>query len=624
MRLGPTADIQLMESVSQMLGIRGAQLRFCLHAAVFLGCVTLALSLASRPANAASASVVVSAYVPSATNLDISACASGGAATAFGTVLPSTSILTAADCSVTFGSSNDTARLRVFQRDHVGTAFNSASLGARNATFGTAGLATVDTGGADLGISGTVAQDGSIYTVGSYNGGDWLIAKLQPSGALDPTFNPTGSPAGTRVVDWGGTDVANDAVVQDDGKLVVVGGCTAATTMCVERFTATGAPDTSFNGTGQLVVPGTNAAWGVDLMRDGRIVVSGRYNTSNDYFSARVLTNGTLDTSYDGDGIAVADFTGGADRGYRVAVQPDGKVLVCGYTTNPPNGQDIGIVRWNTNGSLDSTFGTGGKATITLTVGNDLATSIDVAPDGKIVVGGNGGADSAIVRLLANGTPDPGFGTAGVFMQSMSAGTDRLYAVTAADDGSVYGTGLVAGAGTDMLTLRLTPAGVLDPTFAGSGSGYDVRSNSTGTDEGSGIALVDGGVVIIGYSLGATMDVAVERYDAVSVPDYASGTADWIAGPATFGACLRAIGGGAAVDGTTWGLDPNANCADGNADPWNAIPSSAASTSSSIAVATSSSVAATASLRFGFRAAANQRPGNYTGGLLFEVIAPSV
>jgi uncharacterized delta-60 repeat protein len=174
-------------------------------------------------------------------------------------------------------------------------------------------------------------------------------------GDLDMTFG-TG---GKQTLNLGGTDRATDVLVMSDGRLLVVGS-TAATDaghndFAIGRFTASGAPDTSFNSSGHVTrgTPGVNdIGGGVVVQADGRIVVAGYGGPSQDFIAKRLNANGTVDGTFaGGTGTSDIDF-GGAETMSAMVAQPDGKLVLVGGT----GGGDFAIVRLNADGTPDTTF----------------------------------------------------------------------------------------------------------------------------------------------------------------------------------------------------------------------------------------------------------------------------
>ncbi len=200
----------------------------------------------------------------------------------------------------------------------------------------------------------------------------------------------------------------NDIAVQPDGRLVVVGPTATNHQLAVYRYLSNGQLDTSFDGDGKALVPNMFGAEAVALYSDGRIVVGGtRWNGSgngHDFQLARLTPSGALDPSFDGDGWA-EDFDPELIWLDAILVQPDGKIVACGYA-EVGGDEDFGVTRYNENGARDNSFGGDGKVTIGFG-GNDRCHDLALQNDGKLlVVGMMAGSDDdfAVARLESNGT----------------------------------------------------------------------------------------------------------------------------------------------------------------------------------------------------------------------------
>src|SRR5215203_126284 len=161
-------------------------------------------------------------------------------------------------------------------------------------------------------------------------------------------------------------------------------------------------------------------AHAVAIQPDGKIVVVGRtYSTAGgqDFAIARLKTDGTPDSTFDGDGLLTVDFGGASDFALAVAIQTDGKIVVAGEANATGGGGNIAIVRVTDTGIPDSTFDNDGKATFDFDGGDDSAYAIALQPDGKILLAGrtigSHGIDWAVLRLTTGGGPDQTFGTNG-------------------------------------------------------------------------------------------------------------------------------------------------------------------------------------------------------------------
>src|SRR5581483_7111003 len=159
-----------------------------------------------------------------------------------------------------------------------------------------------------------------------------------------------------------GTDVAQAVALQPDGKIVAAGNSISGFTdrFALGRDNPNGSLDTSFDGDGKLTTAiggSDDVAFAVALQPDGKIVAAGQsFNGSNDDFAlARYNANGSLDTSFDGDGKQTTAFGSGNDDAYAVAIQPDGKIVAAGYGL-VGSVSEFALARYNPDGSLDSSF----------------------------------------------------------------------------------------------------------------------------------------------------------------------------------------------------------------------------------------------------------------------------
>jgi uncharacterized delta-60 repeat protein len=326
--------------------------------------------------------------------------------------------------------------------------------GSLDTSFSGDGKVTTDfgTNSDDYGYSVATQTDGKIVVAGStYSGSsdDFGIVRYNNDGTLDTGFSGDGK----QTVDFGGTyDTAFGVSVQADGKILVSGESNG--NFALVRLNANGSLDTSFDSDGRLTTDfsgGYDRGWAVASQADGKIVVSGSsYNAatgSSDFVIARYNTNGSLDTSFDLDGKATVDFfgTSGYDTGYGLALQADGKILVTGSVFNGATNQyDFGVARFNANGSLDTGFDGDGKLTTGFTASSS-EESYDVAiqPDGKFVLAGSASSNStfALARYNTNGSLDTSFSGDGLMTVDLGAGNDVAMSVAIQPDGHIVAGG---------------------------------------------------------------------------------------------------------------------------------------------------------------------------------------
>jgi uncharacterized delta-60 repeat protein len=345
-------------------------------------------------------------------------------------------------------------------------------------------------------------------------------------GDLDTSFGS----GGKKTVNFGGTDAARAVLVQPNGRIVAAGGGAAASSFCVVRLRTNGALDTTFGSGGKRVIDfgGDNeSVYGAALQADGKIVLAGESDSR--VAVARLKPNGSLDASFEGDGKKIFSW-GAISRASAVLVAPNGKLLLAGFSG--PEGGNVQVARLNTNGLLDTTFGTGGKAAVDFG-GDDFGLAIARQANGRILVAGRSTAAGAVVaRLRANGALDPDFGGDG---RVTLPGGGSVSAVLVQPDRNIVVAGNANG--SQMMTVtRLTPNGSPDTTFDGDGTAT-IDFGSLADLAAGAVLQPNGKIVVAGYTQAAE-DVAVARLNANGSPDTtfgAAGKATVDFGAATFG-----------------------------------------------------------------------------------------
>jgi uncharacterized delta-60 repeat protein len=217
---------------------------------------------------------------------------------------------------------------------------------------------------------------------------------------------------------------------------------------------------------------GSEIGYAVAVQRDRRIVVAGdRVDPGAPHFVvARYTANGRLDSSFDGDGKVATDFGGTSDGAFDVALQRDGRSIAVGR-----GAQDFALARYRTDGSLDPSFGDGGKVLTTFGPGSfDSASAVVLFAEGKFVVGGGtrsgSASDFALARYLPDGTPDPSFGSGGRVMTPISSANDHLFDLAVQPDRKLVAAGWsFEGGGPHIALARYNDDGSLDQSFDGDG-----------------------------------------------------------------------------------------------------------------------------------------------------------
>ena len=394
-------------------------------------------------------------------------------------------------------------------------------LGELDQSFGTGGITTTAIGASSRANATVIQPDGKIVVAGTSSGNPdsgFALARYNTNGMLDSTFG-IGGKVFTAI---GSTGQSYAVALQLDGKIVVAGfaGNGENNDFTVARYNTDGTLDFTFDNDGIVIVPigsGRDEAYAVAIQTNGRIVVAGQSNNgTNDQITlVRLNTNGSLDNSFDGDGIVTTPVTSSSEYAFAMRIQADGKIVTGGVSGNP--NVDFLIARYNTIGSLDISFGTGGKV-FTDFGGNDFATALDLSPGGRVVAAGFTNASStndfAVARYNTDGSLDTSFDGDGKAVMVDISSRDEAYAIAVQPNGSI----LVGGSSTvngnqDFALVRFNFDGSLDTAFGTNGK----VTTSLGNMEDVIRALAiqrDGYAVAAGYRQisGQTYNFAVARY----------------------------------------------------------------------------------------------------------------
>jgi uncharacterized delta-60 repeat protein len=351
---------------------------------------------------------------------------------------------------------------------------------------------------------------------------------------------------GTAAVSFSGdSDILSGAAIEPDGKVVIAGLAGMGTgEVGVSRLNSDGSLDPTFSGDGKLTLPLDNEAGTpeVAVQPDGKIIIAADSGTelNQDFTATRLNSDGSLDTSFGTGGTSTADFNGQQDIVSSLVIQPDGKIVVAGSANYGGPMQCVASVpamafaRLNANGSLDTSFGTGGKTTVTRTTcaAGDSGSVADIAlqSDGKIVAVGNwDDAKAAAIRLGSNGSLDASFGVSGKTILDPVSG--HLYLATSVvvqPDGKLDIAANSWGSIDSALVLRLNGDASVDDTFGDSGK-TAVNSGGINIPDGlSDIALQpDGTIVTVGTarssSPSADFDFGVVRLNASGAIEESNG-----------------------------------------------------------------------------------------------------
>ena len=348
--------------------------------------------------------------------------------------------------------------------------------GALDTSFSSTGTVLTDfsgSGSVDIGAAVVLQPDGKVVVAGSSVVGgnfDFALARYTANGALDASFNSTG----TVLTDFGGSanDLAAAIAIQPDGKIIVAGRSIAngSTDFALARYKKNGALDKSFNSTGTVLTDfggsgGDDEAFGVAVQWDGKIVAAGGSGpAANDFAVARYKKNGALDTSFNSTGTVLTDFsgTGSYDQASDLAIQANGKIVAVGFS-DASSVLDFALARYKANGTLDTSFNSTGMVLTDFNCpgSNDQANAVAIQSDAKILAAGaclsTADADFALARYKTNGALDTSFNSTGKVTTDFSgSGSDEAaLAIAIQRDGKIVAAGPSnAGGSYDFALVR--------------------------------------------------------------------------------------------------------------------------------------------------------------------------
>lgn len=403
-----------------------------------------------------------------------------------------------------------------------------------------------------------IESDGKIVTAGkawSSAGTQFTVSRFNEGGTPDDSFGGSGTittdTTGGAFVD--SAESANAVAIDSQQRIVVAGQAAHAgggTDIALARYEPDGTLDTSFGDNGIVITslaPGSeNEANALSILANGDILVGGMTTDGQDANHAnfallRYTSDGQLDTTFGGmalgggPGWVQTDF-GAADSASSMVVQPDGKIVLAGSTapTFGYNDANFALARYNSDGSLDTSFGASGKVTTNFGtsvygLGTSNAYAVTLDDQGRIIVAGasdaasQGGFRFALARYDSNGTLDSSFGSGGMVLSGPQGfNYARSVIVTPAGKILAGGYGLVSGQGFNFMIARYNDDGSLDATFAPGSSaapagmavtGFGV--GAAGNDEIEAMALDhEGRLVAAGSTLqpATYADTALARY----------------------------------------------------------------------------------------------------------------
>lgn len=380
--------------------------------------------------------------------------------------------------------------------------------------------------GDDFALATAVQPDGKVLLAGYCVNGtsdDFCAVRYNSNGTLDLSWNGTGmvvTPVGNNA------DRAYAIALQSDGKVLLAGACSngVENDICAVRYNANGTLDTSWNGSGKVMTPGSSSdhATAMVVQPDGKVLLGGTcYNSGIAAFCAvRYNANGTLDTSWNGTGKVTTAVSIGNDIAEAMVLQPDGKVLLAGYCAVATSA-DFCAVRYNPNGTLDSNWNGTGKVITAVGSSSDFASAMALQPDGKVLLAGrclNGTSNNfCAVRYNIDGTLDAGWSADGKVFTAVGGINDNGNALVVQPDGKILISGYCSnGTNFHFCAVRYHSNATLDQSWNGTGKVTTQIASSGDTLASAMVLQPDGKVLLAGYcgnGININFDFCAARYD---------------------------------------------------------------------------------------------------------------
>jgi len=307
-------------------------------------------------------------------------------------------------------------------------------------------------------------------------------------GSLDPDFGDNGI-VRTSFGKW--YNYSRSMALQADGKILLAGTANMmdSANLAISRYTTGGNRDLTFSVDGIVLTdfgPSVDDAYSVLVTPNGKIVLAGCGYTGIDYhwdfLVVRYNSDGTLDQSFGENGRAYSNLSGSNEFAYAACLQEDGKIVTAGHEYET---LDIVLMRFNTDGSLDNTFGTEGKVATDIDHVINEAYCLAIQPDGRIIAAGSTqytsvNMDITLVRYNPDGSLDNTFSVDGIVVTSFSEYTDVAKAIALQTDGKILiAGGSDDGVDCDVVLARYNPDGTLDHSFNENGKVItDISCNS--------------------------------------------------------------------------------------------------------------------------------------------------
>jgi len=379
-----------------------------------------------------------------------------------------------------------------------------------DANFGNNGLATMDFGGSDSGTAVALVSGGKVLMAGrAWNGNDYDfgVVRFNSNGTLDTSFGNSGM----AVTDLGSMfDTPYAMAVQTNGKIVVVGQTEGVGyDFGIVRYNSDGTLDEGFGDMGKVVVDfgeSYDLAYGVTVHASGKITVAG--TACDGGFRVGLVqlnSNGSLDDTF-GDGGKVITSYGSMDLEGYTLISMGGKLLVGGYAYDwDNNASHVMLARYNSDGSLDTSFSGDGIVVSDLGNSDESIHGLALMADGSIVAAGTGGGDYLVAKYSADGVLDDSFGNHGKVMIDFVGGYDVAHSIGVSGTKVVIAGAADMGGDLDMGLVRLNADGSADTTFGP--AGQVVLNLGSWDDEAMDMKVEsDGNLMVGGWTVNSNGD----------------------------------------------------------------------------------------------------------------------
>lgn len=387
-------------------------------------------------------------------------------------------------------------------------------------SFGMYGLATTSFYGSNEAFNSLALQpDGKIIAAGfaknTAGKQESVLARFDTSGGPDLSFNSTGKVMIPATVDEG----IRKVVLQANGKILTAGTRQLSATdwsLVLMRFLPNGAPDNNFGTAGVVTLSMSGKrirATNLAVQSDGKIVVAGS-QLYDKFVIARFDSTGLPDAGFGNNGVVMSCYDAAetiSSEGGGLGIQPDGKILICGaaWTSVP----QVGVARYNANGTIDNSFGTNGR--LMLTSPNGIVApemwggeELVILPGGSIVMSvvlstPSTAHQPCLVRITASGVVDNSFGLAGYARGSYSAFYEVAPSLLVQPNGKLLAAGYVQGSSTgDSLVVLQFEANGMPTAGFGTNGRLSYKLITTG-QHGTGLALQSNGKILLSGFSGA-------------------------------------------------------------------------------------------------------------------------